>query len=117
MLVRVRSSKKAAIYDGCNRNSISRSCSRDAPQRRQPSTTAATLGQALDQARHSLLKEGSHLRRLQLTALVAFVLISESSKKAAIYDGCNTRSATEQLRDALSSKKAAIYDGCNEIGR
>ena len=65
MLVRVRSSKKAAIYDGCNRNSISRSCSRDAPQRRQPSTTAATLGQALDQARHSLLKEGSHLRRLQ----------------------------------------------------
>src|SRR5690625_3806893 len=36
------------------------------PQRRQPSTTAATPAPSLLRRHYSILKEGSHLRRLQL---------------------------------------------------
>src|SRR5690625_4641303 len=86
------SSKKAAIYDGCNRRRLARSGMQSRilregnhlrrlqpqavgevshpiadPQRRQPSTTAATCGRA------------THDRLVR------------SSKKAAIYDGCNFR--------------------------
>ena len=107
------SSKKAAIYDGCNQGS-----------RRLLNRT------------DSILKEGSHLRRLQLAVIVWLVLTAWSSKKAAIYDGCNLiawpaglpvaflkegshlrrlqqASAGEVGVNRGSSKKAAIYDGCN----
>src|SRR5690625_1276618 len=91
---------------------------------------------------HTRLKEGSHLRRLQpLHTVVAApeLKIDGSSKKAAIYDGCNLSAVTNPkqtrkgpqsrqpsttaatLLAALlntarsSSKKAAIYDGCNLV--
>src|SRR5690625_464926 len=86
------------------------SCS---PQRRQPSTTAATGSQPPERLITALLKEGSHLRRLQLVHDCGPDHVGGSSKKAAIYDGCNR---VMQLRDRQvtpSSKKAAIYDGCN----
>src|SRR5690625_3351157 len=37
----------------------------------------------------------------------------KSSKKAAIYDGCNVKTINVHLKPEASSKKAAIYDGCN----
>src|SRR5690625_2484773 len=84
------SSKKAAIYDGCNlRAEISVFRVQD-PQRRQPSTTAATC-----------------------CAVVAVWRCCGSSKKAAIYDGCNCYRIAGRKICRDSSKKAAIYDGCN----
>ena len=108
------------------------------PQRRQPSTTAATLSSWRNLAASKLLKEGSHLRRLQQhehgIPVAGWQL---SSKKAAIYDGCNASAGTSCTRPVRtpqrrqpsttaattgdsrvdahddSSKKAAIYDGCN----
>src|SRR5690625_702628 len=64
--VNPKSSKKAAIYDGCNRHEAS-------------TNTRLPL----------ILKEGSHLRRLQLACRDQRVPRAGSSKKAAIYDGCN----------------------------
>ena len=51
------------------------------------------------------LDDGAHGRLLR------------SSKKAAIYDGCNLHVVTAVGSDVPhSSKKAAIYDGCNPSG-
>src|SRR5690625_1071951 len=60
------------------------------PQRRQPSTTAATPVIQRRWEHYQILKEGSHLRRLQPWAhSPATRNPPASSKKAAIYDGCN----------------------------
>src|SRR5690625_5291073 len=61
-----------------------------------------------------LLKEGSHLRRLQPVGGWCWRhSTGASSKKAAIYDGCNDCDGRVLTHAASSSKKAAIYDGCN----
>src|SRR5690625_913430 len=68
-----------------------------APQRRQPSTTAATAHAPPLLWAQFFLKEGSHLRRLQLAQPFDRSHPAVSSKKAAIYDGGNLPGGAEQL--------------------
>src|SRR5690625_1276620 len=107
-------SKPAAIYDGCNLagriiehrpeflkegshlrrlqlgHVLSLSFLILFPQRRQPSTTAATWCRSSRTSCYRVvLKEGSHLRRLQPAPAECATVGGYSSKKAAIYDGCN----------------------------
>src|SRR5690625_1522620 len=111
------SSKKAAIYDGCNLLPLPARGWARSPQRRQPSTTAAT---------HATTASGAgggapQRRQPSTTAATGFRApgdepLAVSSKKAAIYDGCNLQGRLGRPQEpGRSSKKAAIYDGCNHL--